>query len=60
MLVFVDSAGFVVSIFALLLVVVRRMFSPQVYLEVRRCGALEVAVSARKRLLTSVPSHVLF
>ena len=54
MLVFVDSAGFVVSIFALLLVVVRRMFSPQVYLEVRRCGALEVAVSARKRLLTSV------
>ena len=53
-------AGFRVSTLALLLVVVRRMFSPQVYLEVRRCGALEVAVSAGKRLLSGVPSHVLF
>ena len=60
MFAIVNRAGFLVSTLALLLVVVRRMFSPQVYLEVRRCGALEVAVSARKRLLTSVPSHVLF
>ena len=59
MFAFVDSAGFLVSLLAVLLVVVRRMFS-HVHLEVRRCGALVVAVFTGKRLLTSVPSHVLF
>ena len=47
-------------IFALLLVVFRRMFSPHVSLEARRCGALEIAVSTAKRLLTSVRSVVYF
>ena len=60
MFAIVNSEGFLVSTLALLLVVVRRMFSPEVYLEVRRCGALEVAVSARKRLLPVVPSQVMF
>ena len=51
---------FLVSILVLLLVVLCRMFFHHVYLEVRRCGALLFAVSAGKRLLTSVRSHVTF
>ena len=49
-----------VSIIFLLLIVLSRMFSHHVYLEVRRCGALVVAVFTDKRLLTSVRSHVCF
>ena len=48
-----------VSTLALLLIVLCRMFSHHVFLEVRRCGALLVAVSTGKGLLTSVRSHVL-
>ena len=48
------------SLLPLLLVVLRRMFSHHVSLEVRICGELLVAVSTGKRLLTSVRSHVLF
>ena len=59
MFAFVKSAGFLVSILALLLVV-RRMFSHHMSLEARRCGAHVVAVFTGKRLLTSVRSHVLF
>ena len=58
MFAFVKSAGFLVSILALLLVA-RRMFSHYMSLEARRCGALVVAVFTGKRLLTSVPSHVI-
>ena len=54
------SIPFCLGLLALLIVVSSRMFSHHVYLEVRRCGALVVAVSAGKRLLTSVRSHVLF
>ena len=45
-------------ILALLLVVLRRMFSHHVTLEMRGCGALVVAVVTGKRLLASVRSHV--
>ena len=55
---FVNSAGFLVSILALLLVV-RRMFSHHVSLEARRCGALVNTVVTGKRLLISVRSRVL-
>ena len=44
----------------LLLVVLCRMFSHHVFLEVSRCGALVAAVITGKRLLASVRSHVLF
>ena len=60
MFVVANSACCIVSLIALLLVVVRRMFSDYVSLEARRCGALVVAVSTGKRLLTSVCSYVLF
>ena len=56
---FVENAGILVSILALLLVV-RRMFSHHMSLEAGRCGALVVAVFTGKRLLTSVRSHVSF
>ena len=59
MIAFVKSAGFLVSILALLLVA-RRMFSHYMSLEARRCGTLVVAVFTDKRLLTSVRSHVSF
>ena len=52
--------GLLSLILALLLVVLCRMFSHHVCLEVRRCGALVVAVSTGKGLLTSVRSHVIF
>ena len=45
---------------AFLLFVHCRVFFHHVYLEVRRLGALEIAVSAGKRLLTSVRSPVIF
>ena len=45
--------GLLSLILALLLVVLCRMFSHHVCLEVRRCGALVVAVSTGKRLLSS-------
>ena len=48
------------SILALLLVVLRRVFSHHVSLEMRGSSALVVAVSTGKRLLTSVRSHVVF
>ena len=60
MFAFVNSAGFLVSILALLLILVRRMFSHHVFLEARRLSALVVAVFTGKRLLTSVRSHVSF
>ena len=48
------------SLLPLLLVVLRRMFSHYVYLEIRGLSALVVAVITGKRLLTSVRSHVYF
>ena len=59
MFAFANSACCLVSMLPLLLIVLCRMFSHHVYLEVRTCGALEVAVITGKRLLTSVRSHVL-
>ena len=53
-------ACFLVSLNALSPVVLCRMFSHRVSLEVRRCGALVVAVFTGKRLLASVRSHVIF
>ena len=53
-----NTAGCVVSFLALLIVVLCRMFSHHVCLEIRGLSALEVAVSTGKRLLTSVRSHV--
>ena len=60
MFAFANSPCSLVSILALLLVVLCRVFSHHVCLEVRRCAALVVAVSTGKRLLTSVRSHVYF
>ena len=60
MLAFANSKCSLVSILALLLVVLFRMFSHHVYHETRRCGALLVALSTGKRLLTSVCSRVIF
>ena len=57
---FTNSACSLVSILALLLVVLRRMFFHHVCLEVKRSVALVVAVSTGKRLLTSVRSQVIF
>ena len=54
------SACSLVSILALLLVVLCRMFFHHVSLEIRGLSALVVAVSTGKRLLTSVRSHVVF
>ena len=54
------SIPFCLGLLALLIVVSSRMFSHHVYLEVRRCGALVVAVSAGKRLFAGVRSHVIF
>ena len=48
------------GLLALLLIVLSRVFSQHVSLEVGRCGALVVAVVTGKRLLTSVCSHVIF
>ena len=53
------SACSPVSILALLLFFLG-MFSHQVALEMRRLGALVVAVITGKRLLTSVGSRVMF
>ena len=55
-----NTAGCVVAFLALLIVVLCRMFSHHVCLELIRSAALEVAVSTGKRLLTSVRSHVSF
>ena len=57
---FTNSACSLVSILALLLVVLCRMFSHHVSIEARRCGALVVAVSTGKRLFTSVRLYVSF
>ena len=51
---------FLSLILALLLVVLCRMFLCHVSLEMRRCGALVVAVITGKRLLTRVCAHVIF
>ena len=51
-------ACFLVSLNALSPVVLCRMFSHRVSLEVRRCGALEIALFTGEWLLTSVRSHV--
>ena len=58
MLAFANSACSLVSILVLLLIVLGRMFSHRVSLEIVGFGALVVAVSTGKRLLTSVRSHV--
>ena len=60
MFVFAYSACSFVSMLALLLIILCRMFSRHVCLEARRCGALVVAVFTGKRLLTSVRSRVSF
>ena len=57
---FTNSAFCLVSILVLLLVVLCRMFSHRMSLEMRGLSALVVAVSTGKRLLTSVRSRVLF
>ena len=59
MLAFANSKCSLVSILALLLVVLSRMFSHHVYLEAIRSAALVFAVCTGKRLLTSVRSHVI-
>ena len=60
MFAFASSACFLVSILALLLVFLCKMFFRHVSLEMRGCGAIVVALSAGKGLLTSVRSHVIF
>ena len=60
MFAFANSTRSLVSILALLLVFLSRMFFRHVSLEMRGCGALVVAVFTGKRLLTSVRSHVIF
>ena len=57
---FANSAGSFVSILALLIVVLCRMFSLHVSLEMLGLIALVVAVSTRKRLLPSVRLYVSF
>ena len=54
------SAYSLVSILAVLLFFLSGMFSQYVSFEMRRLGALVVAVSTGKRLLTSVRSGVYF
>ena len=60
MLAFIKGACSFVSILALLLVVLFRMFSHHVSLEARRSVGLVVALSTGKRLLTCVRSVVFF
>ena len=60
MLTITKSACSLVSILALLLVVLFRMFFHRVSLEMRGLSALVVALSTGKRLLTSVGSRVIF
>ena len=60
MFAFANSPCSLVSILALLLVVLWRMFSHHMYLKARRCGALLVAAFTGKRLLTSVRPQVSF
>ena len=55
-----NTAGCVVSFLALLIVVLCRMFSHHICLEIVRLITLVVAVSTVKRLLTSVRLHVSF
>ena len=55
-----NTAGCVVSFFALLIVVLCRMFSHHVFLKMLGLSALVVAVITGKRLFSSVRSHVLF
>ena len=57
---FTNSACYLVSILALLLVVLCWMFFHHVSLEIRVLSALVVAVFTGKRLLTGVRSHVIF
>ena len=57
---FTNSACYLVSILALLLVVLSRMFSHHVSLEMLGSVGLVVAVIAGKGLLTSVRLHVSF
>ena len=60
MFAFANSAGFLVRILALLLIVVRRMFSHHVFFKARRLSALVATVFTGKRLFPGVRSHVLF
>ena len=60
MFAFANSAGFLVSLLALLLVVLGRMFLHHVCLEMIGSIALVVAAFTGKGLLTSVRSNVLF
>ena len=60
MFAFANSPCSLVSILALLLIVLSRMFSHPVCLEKEGSVALVVAVFTGKRLLPSVRSHVLF
>ena len=60
MFAFANSACCLVSVLPLLFVVLSRMLSHYVSLEAGRCGAIVVALSTGKRLLTSVRSQVLF
>ena len=55
-----NTAGCVVAFLALLIVVLCRMFSHHVCLEIMGYSALVVAVFTGKRLLASVRSHVRF
>ena len=55
-----NSPYSLVTILALLLIVLCRMFFHLVFLEMRGLSALIVTVSTAKGLLTSVRSHVLF
>ena len=60
MFAFANSPCSLVSILALLLIVLGRMFLHYVYLEMIRSLALVVAFSTGKRLLPSVCPHVFF
>ena len=60
MFAFAHSACSLVSMLALLLVVLCRMFFHHVFLESKGSSALVVAMSTGKGLLASVSSHVSF
>ena len=60
MFAFANSAGFLVSLLAILLVVLDRMFLHHVCLEMIGSIALVVAAFTGKRLLPGVRSHVSF
>ena len=60
MFAFANSVGSLVSMMTILLVVLPRMFSHHVQLDMVGLIALVVAKSTGKGLLTSVPSHVSF